>query len=97
MTPEEQITKLREQIAYHSDRYYNQDNPEISDYEFDQLMLELKRLEREPSRTGHAGFADAEGGRCREADGGRAGKAQCPDVKRRMFSQRKKSMILWRR
>lgn len=47
MTPEEQITKLREQIAYHSDRYYNQDNPEISDYEFDQLMLELKRLERE--------------------------------------------------
>lgn len=49
MTPEEQIKNLREQIAYHSDRYYNQDNPEISDYEFDQLMLELKRLEREPS------------------------------------------------
>lgn len=47
MTPEEQIKNLREQIAYHSDRYYNQDNPEISDYEFDQLMLELKRLERE--------------------------------------------------
>lgn len=37
MTPEEQIKNLREQIAYHSDRYYNQDNPEISDYEFDQL------------------------------------------------------------
>ena len=46
MTPEEQIKNLREQIAYHSDRYYNQDNPEISDYEFDQLMLELKRLGR---------------------------------------------------
>lgn len=45
MTPEEQIKNLREQIAYHSDRYYNQDNPEISDYEFDQLMLELKRLD----------------------------------------------------
>ena len=44
MIPEEQIKNLREQIAYHSDRYYNQDNPEISDYEFDQLMLELKRL-----------------------------------------------------
>lgn len=56
MTPEEQIKNLREQIAYHSDRYYNQDNPEISDYEFDQLMLELKRLEREPSRAGHTGF-----------------------------------------
>lgn len=46
MTPEERITTLREQIAYHSDRYYNQDNPEISDYEFDMLMQELKKLEK---------------------------------------------------
>lgn len=53
MTPEEQIKNLREQIAYHSDRYYNQDNPEISDYEFDQLMLELKRLEREHPERSH--------------------------------------------
>ncbi|MCH4192866.1 MAG: NAD-dependent DNA ligase LigA, partial [Butyrivibrio sp.] len=29
------------------DRYYNQDAPEISDYEYDQLMLELKQLEKE--------------------------------------------------
>lgn len=47
MTPEERIATLREQIAYHSDRYYNQDNPEITDYEFDMLMQELKRLEKE--------------------------------------------------
>lgn len=47
MTPEERIAELREKIAYHSDRYYNQDNPEISDYEFDQLMKELKTLEKE--------------------------------------------------
>ena len=47
MTPEERIDTLREQIAYHSDRYYNQDNPEISDYEFDMLMQELKKLEKE--------------------------------------------------
>ncbi|MCI5874168.1 MAG: NAD-dependent DNA ligase LigA [Roseburia sp.] len=46
MIPEERITTLREQIAYHSDRYYNQDNPEISDYEFDMLMQELKKLEK---------------------------------------------------
>ena len=26
--------ELRERIAYHSDRYYNQDSPEITDYEF---------------------------------------------------------------
>ena len=47
MTPEEQIKTMGTKICNYSDRYYNQDNPEISDYEFDQLMLELKRLERE--------------------------------------------------
>ena len=47
MTAEERIGQLREQIAYHSDRYYNQDDPEISAYEFDMLMQELKKLERE--------------------------------------------------
>jgi DNA ligase (NAD+) len=29
------------------DRYYNQDAPEISDYEYDQLMLQLKAVEKE--------------------------------------------------
>lgn len=47
MAPEERIAELRKVIAYHSDRYYNQDNPEISDYEFDMLMKELKHLEKE--------------------------------------------------
>lgn len=47
MTPEEKIRELREKIIYHSDRYYNQDNPEISDYDFDMLMQELKKLEKE--------------------------------------------------
>lgn len=42
---EEKLAALREKIAYHSDKYYNQDAPEISDYEFDRLMLELKKLE----------------------------------------------------
>lgn len=39
--------ELRKQIEYHSDRYYNMDSPEISDYEFDLLMRELKALEKE--------------------------------------------------
>lgn len=47
MTAEERITQLRKTIEYHSDRYYNQDNPEISDYEYDKLMQELKKLEKE--------------------------------------------------
>lgn len=47
MTPEQRIVELRKQIAYHSDRYYNQDEPEISDYDFDMMMKGLKQLEKE--------------------------------------------------
>lgn len=39
--------KLRDVINYHMDRYYNQDEPEISDYEYDQLMIKLKAAEKE--------------------------------------------------
>ena len=42
-----EITKLRKEINYHSDLYYNQDAPEISDYDFDMLMKRLKALEAE--------------------------------------------------
>ena len=38
---------LREQIIYHNDRYYNQDSPEISDYEYDMLLKELEEIESE--------------------------------------------------
>lgn len=41
------MDELRELIKYHNDRYYNQDNPEISDYEYDQLSLKLRKLEEE--------------------------------------------------
>lgn len=47
MEVQERIEKLRKEIEYHIERYYNQDDPEISDYEYDQLMQELKQLERE--------------------------------------------------
>lgn len=47
MEDKDRIEELRKTIAYHSDRYYNMDEPEITDYEYDQLMLELKRLEKE--------------------------------------------------
>lgn len=39
------ISELREQILYHEKKYYVDNDPQISDYEFDQLMAELKRLE----------------------------------------------------
>ncbi len=34
-------------MNYHCDRYYNDDEPEISDYEYDQLNLRLKQIEKE--------------------------------------------------
>lgn len=42
---EKRILELRSEINYHSDLYYNKNISEISDYEFDVLMNELKSLE----------------------------------------------------
>ena len=39
------VSWLVKQISYHSDLYYNQAAPEISDTEFDSLWSELKRLD----------------------------------------------------
>lgn len=47
MDIKKQIEELREQLRYHNDRYYNQDDPEISDYDYDQLSLTLRKLEEE--------------------------------------------------
>ncbi len=44
-TPKQRIAELREQIRYHNYRYHVLDNPEISDAEYDRLLLELKELE----------------------------------------------------
>ncbi len=44
---EQKLGELRSELEYHIDRYYNQDDPEISDYEYDQKMQELKKLEQE--------------------------------------------------
>ena len=45
MSYKERIKELRETLEYHSKRYYDQDAPEISDYEYDMLQRELKQLE----------------------------------------------------
>ena len=39
--------QLKKTIEYHMDLYYNQNTNEISDFEYDQLMLELKAMEKE--------------------------------------------------
>lgn len=42
---EKRIENLKETIRYHSNRYYNDDAPEIEDYEYDMMMRELIDLE----------------------------------------------------
>lgn len=43
----EEYEELKKVIDYHMKRYYDEDAPEISDYEYDQLMQKLKAAERE--------------------------------------------------
>ncbi|MFW6007922.1 MAG: NAD-dependent DNA ligase LigA [archaeon] len=43
----EKIVKLRELINYHNKQYFIKENPKISDGEYDQLMVELKELEKQ--------------------------------------------------
>ena len=41
------VEELRKTLRYHGERYYVYDAPEISDFEYDRLFAELKRLEEE--------------------------------------------------
>ena len=43
---EKQIQQLRELVSYHANRYYNLDDPEISDFEYDKLLHQLMDLEQ---------------------------------------------------
>jgi len=45
-TIEEKIEQLRNTIRYHDRKYYVENNPEITDYEYDQLLKELQQLEK---------------------------------------------------
>ncbi len=44
---EKRIKELREKTEYYAGKYYDEDKPEISDFEYDMLMVELKNLENE--------------------------------------------------
>ncbi len=41
------ISELVETLNYHSIKYYVEDSPEISDFEYDMMMRELKKLEQD--------------------------------------------------
>lgn len=62
------IDELNKLTAYYATKYYDDDNPEISDFEYDMLMLELRNLEKEfpefissSSLTQHVGGTVKEG------------------------------------
>ena len=54
MSPKEQIQSLRDELREHNFNYYVNDNPTISDFEFDKQLEQLKVLE-----TAHPEFYDA--------------------------------------
>ena len=41
------IKELRDKTEYYAKKYYDDDKPEISDFEYDMLMVELRNLEKE--------------------------------------------------
>ena len=47
ISAQKRIKELRELTQYHAKKYYDEDNPEISDFEYDMLLNELKNLEKQ--------------------------------------------------
>lgn len=45
--PKKRVSELTDFLNYHSYKYYTEDSPEISDFEYDRAMRELEDLERE--------------------------------------------------
>lgn len=45
------ISVLREELNYHSKKYYVDDDPQISDFEYDKLLRELEELEEKYPET----------------------------------------------
>ena len=62
------IDELKSLTSYYAKKYYDDDAPEISDFEYDMLMVELRNLEKEypefitqDSLTQHVGGVAKEG------------------------------------
>ena len=47
ISAESRIKELTKQLDYHNNLYYNMDEPEISDFEYDQMLRELENLEKQ--------------------------------------------------
>ena len=67
---QKRIKELREKTEYYAKKYYDDDNPEISDFEYDMLMLELRNLEKEfPKFKSTDSLTQKVGGKVKEGFG----------------------------
>ena len=63
----ERIESLRKQTEYYAKKYYDDDKPEISDFEYDMLMVELRNLEKEyPELKSKDSLTEKVGGNVKE-------------------------------
>lgn len=61
------IEKLQNQTEYYAKKYYDEDKPEISDFEYDMLMGELRNLEKQfPEFTSKESLTQKVGGHVKE-------------------------------
>lgn len=61
------IEELRKETAYHAKKYYDDDKPEISDFEYDMMMLELRNLEKQyPEFVSNESLTQKVGGTVKE-------------------------------
>ena len=61
------IEELRKITEYHAKKYYDEDDPEISDFEYDMLMVELRNLEKEyPDLIDKESLTQKVGGKVKE-------------------------------
>ena len=61
------IEELRKLTEYYAGKYYDEDNPEISDFEYDMLMVELRNLEKDfPEFNSEESLTQKVGGHVKE-------------------------------
>ena len=64
---EKRLKELREKTAYYAKKYYDEDSPEISDFEYDMMIHEMEGIEEKyPEFTNEESLTQKVGGHVRE-------------------------------
>ena len=94
--PASRIDELRRLIRHHDRLYYTEAAPEISDFEYDRLFDELRRLEQEHPQLVSATSPDPTGRR-RAARGAAAGRPRHADAVPRQQLLQGRALRAWHR